>query len=90
MVRVRSRGGADTSALSLRERATVSANFRFAVAHVAEALSLFLESRSYRHFDRFPLKLPSNPFGTLGSSLAPIFYFANDSSETRLLEESAR
>lgn len=38
MVRVRSRGGADTSALSLRERTTVSENFRFAVTHVAEAL----------------------------------------------------
>ena len=57
MVRVRSRGGADTSALSLRERTTVSANFRFAVAYVAGSIDSdslrslfgFLDGREFVH-----------------------------------------
>lgn len=64
MVRLWSRGGADTSALGLRERTTVSANFRFAVAHVAEAW--LIESFLYAHrFVSIVYESDNCPFGTL-------------------------
>lgn len=64
MVRLWSRGGADTSALGLRERTTVSANFRFAVAHVAEAW--LIESFLYAHrFVSIVYESDNCPFDTL-------------------------